>query len=109
MSDGQIGTYLEDIELEALTPYTIVDKATLTQEILRVRRDGYCLVEQELEEGLHSIAAPVIGGRNEVVAAINVSCHASRVSTAVMRREFLPRLLATASEISADIGALRVV
>ena len=44
------------------------------------REHGYALVDQELEHGLRSIAAPVRNRLGEVVAAVNVSSHASRVS-----------------------------
>ncbi len=63
---------------------------------------------QELEEGVRSIAAPIRNGRGEVVAAMNLSCHASRVSVERMLQELKPRLLETASEITERVSALPI-
>lgn len=79
----------------------------LNEAILkRVRADGYSLVDQELEEGGRSIAAPIENRRGQVVAALNISGHASRVTLKKMREEFRPRLLATAREISQAASVL---
>jgi IclR family pca regulon transcriptional regulator len=54
------------------------------------------------------VAAPIRNGKGEVIAAINVSCHASRVDFTRIDEEFRPRLLETAAEISDRASALRV-
>ena len=60
-------------------------------------------MDQELEEGLRSVAAPVRGRDGAVVAAVNVSAHASRASREAVRKTLLPPLLATAQRIEADL------
>ena len=85
--------------LEPLTPRTITDAGALRAELTRARAQGWALVDQELELGLRSIAAP-LRDQNAVVAALNVSAHAARVSLERMRKEFLPQLLDTAARIS---------
>lgn len=58
--------------LEALTPRTITDPRTLAEVLDQVRRQGYASSSGELEEGLITLAAPVlVGGR--AVAAVSVS------------------------------------
>lgn len=59
--------------LEALTPNTITDPGTLHSELATVRERGWCLVDQELEVGLRSIAVPVMSPDGTVAAALNVS------------------------------------
>lgn len=59
--------------LEALTPNTITDPAALRRELDAVRERGWCLVDQELEVGLRSIAVPVLSPDGTVAAALNVS------------------------------------
>jgi IclR family pca regulon transcriptional regulator len=88
--------------LLAATDFT-ADDPELVAKLQRVRRDGYALVDQELEEGLRSIAAPIHDADQRVVAAVNVSAHASRASKDVVRRELLPPLLETARRIEADL------
>ena len=68
-------------------------------------RQGYAIVDQELEEGLRAVAAPIRGAADVGNAAINVSAHASRVSMAALRSEILPELLKAARRIEADLQA----
>ena len=77
---------------------------TLRTELARVRTQGWALVNQELEEGLRAIAAPVRAPSGRVVAAVNVSAHATRTLES-MRRDLVPPLLAAAARISADLPA----
>ena len=66
---------------------------------------GCAIVDQELEEGLRSVAAPIRDRTGRTVAAVNVSAHASRTSLESMRRDLVPALLAAAARISADLPA----
>jgi len=108
LTDGQLDAYISRARFEKLTPHTVIDPAAFRGVIEQTRADGYTLVDQELEEGVRSIAAPVHNSRGEVIAAINVSCHASRIGVARMRKEFRPKVLETAAEISDRVSALRV-
>ena len=83
----------------------IVDHAALRRELARVARQGYALVDQELEDGLRALAAPIRDSRDQVVAAVNVAVHASRWPVDAVRRELLPRLLETAAAIERDVRA----
>jgi len=107
LSDTELDRYIDETKLEPLTRHTITDIDTWREELEKVREQGYALVDQELEEGVRSIAAPITA-RTGVIAAVNVSCHASRVTVSRMRQEFLPRLLETAAEISDQVAALRI-
>jgi IclR family pca regulon transcriptional regulator len=102
---GQEGVeaYLARVRLERLTGRTVASVSALRSELDRVRRQGYAIVDQELEEGLRSMAAPIFDRAGAVTAAVNVSVHASRTSVAAMRAELLPPLLATAERITADL------
>ena len=96
---GQLDAYFEQAVLAPHTDRTVTDEERLRAILTDVRGQGWVLVDQELELGLRSLAAP-LRDRNCVVAALNVSAHAGRVSLQTMRREFLPALLETAAEIS---------
>lgn len=87
------------------TKHTIVSPDRLLKELQRARDRGWSLTDHELEEGLRSIAVPVRGLDGSIVAAINVSAHASRVSADGLRRETLPLLKKTAARVEADIAA----
>ena len=78
----------------ALTPHTITDPAALADLLETVRAQGWCLVDQELELGLVSLAMPLLSRRGEVVGAFNLSGHRQRTSAAAMAERFLPRMRA---------------
>ncbi|MEU3275096.1 IclR family transcriptional regulator C-terminal domain-containing protein [Saccharomonospora sp. NPDC006951] len=88
----------------ALTSHTITSRSALEAELVSVKRQGYALVDQELEEGLRSVAVPIHGPDGKVVAAINLSTHASRTTPESAVAELLPPLLATAKDIEADLA-----
>ncbi|WP_345216403.1 IclR family transcriptional regulator domain-containing protein [Georgenia halophila] len=94
-------------ELEPLTRYTITERSHLLAELDRVRGQGWSVVDEELEEGLRSMAAPVRDGRGVVAAAVNVSTAARRGSVTTMAAEILPHLLEAAAAISDDLAASR--
>lgn len=74
----------------ALTPRTVTDPDRLAEILAAVRAQGYCIVDQELELGLISIAMPLINARGEVVAAFNLSGQVQRSSAEEMAERFLP-------------------
>jgi IclR family pca regulon transcriptional regulator len=100
LPDDELTAYLARAEIRPLTARAIANPEDLHEELLRIREQGWALVDQELEEGLRSIAAPVRDGGGRVVAAVNVSAHASREAVAA---ELLPPLLETAKRIEADL------
>jgi IclR family pca regulon transcriptional regulator len=93
--------------LRALTPETITDERELRAELDRVRAQGWALVDQELEAGLRSVAAPIHDSAGVVVAAINVSANATRTGVEELKAALLPPLLATAEAIERDMAAGR--
>src|SRR3989344_4139235 len=81
--------------------------AGLPDDELQARQQDWCLVNQELEEGLISIAAPLTNRTGQTVAALNISGQANRTSAAVMQERLLPTLLSAARTISRMMGAPR--
>lgn len=97
--------YLTRTDMRPITPRTITDPHKLRTALARVASQGFALVDQELEMGLRSMAVPVHDASGAVVAALNVSMHASRGSGDSARRELLPPLRDTARAIEADFAA----
>jgi IclR family pca regulon transcriptional regulator len=96
---------LERVEIEPLTPTTVPDPDALRDRIERVRNAGWAAVDQELEEGVRSVAVPIRDATGRIAAAMNVSVHATRMTMQALRREVVPRLLRTAEAIEVDLGA----
>jgi DNA-binding IclR family transcriptional regulator len=65
--------------LEALTPRTVTDPARLRRQLEEVRLRGYATIQEELEQGLNAVAAPVRQLNGEVAAALSVSGPSFRV------------------------------
>jgi len=105
MSPDGFEQYLARANLDALTGRTVTDRAALRDIVREVAQQGYAIVDQELEEGLRAIAAPIHDKGGAVTAAINLSAHASRVSMAAMRTDLLPALQETARRIETDLRA----
>lgn len=103
LSEADLDRYLAEATFEPLTAKTVTDPARLREIVLEVGQQGYAIVDQELEEGLRAIAAPIRGSGDGVTAALNVSAHASRVSLEAMRTDLLPAMLETARQIEADL------
>jgi IclR family pca regulon transcriptional regulator len=107
LDDDALEAHLAGLDLEAFTARTVRSVDDLRERVREARRHGYALVDQELEYGLRSVAAPVRDRTGAVVAAVNVSSHASRITRERARRELLPPLLHAVSEIESDLSRTR--
>ncbi|MGC0362344.1 IclR family pca regulon transcriptional regulator [Rhodococcus sp. 27YEA15] len=96
--------YLARVNFAPLTGKTITTADGLRTEIARIRKRGYSIVDQELEEGLRSLAAPIRDAAGDTVAAVNISTQAARYSADAVRSELVPAAVSTADAISADLG-----
>jgi IclR family pca regulon transcriptional regulator len=105
LDTDQLDSYLGRVELRALTPATLVTAPSLRRELDRVRRQRYAVVDQELERGLRSAAAPIRDAAGRVVAAANLGALAGRITVDTLRRRLLPPLRATAESIERDLVA----
>ncbi len=95
--------YLAEAELTKFTPRTITDPRRLRAALEHVRKEGWALVDQELEEGLRSLAVPVRDATGRVVAAVNVSAPVRRGDVRTLVRELLPPVMRAAKDITADL------
>jgi IclR family transcriptional regulator, pca regulon regulatory protein len=97
---------LAGLDLHAYTESTVRDVDELRHALDVVRQRGYAIVDQELEHGLRSAAAPVRDDAGTVLAAVNVSVHASRATIEDIETRFVPPLLEAVERISADYVSL---
>ncbi|NIH79034.1 IclR family transcriptional regulator domain-containing protein [Amycolatopsis viridis] len=104
LGEEGFAAYLEQANLERLTSHTLTSPAALRAELAAVRQQGWALVDQELEEGLRSVAAPIRDRHGTVVAAVNVSTHAGRTARETVVEEMVPPLLAAAKRIEDDLA-----
>ena len=98
--DDQWSDMLSRIKLTKMTDKTVVDKKEFGKILERVRDQGWSFVNQELEIGLMSIAAPVKTSSGTLVGAINIGVPTLRISPEKMVSNVLPKLLRTTTDIS---------
>ena len=66
--------------LQSKTSRTITSRTQLNAELEKVRKIGFAIIDNELEEGLVAVAAPVFGHDGNVVAAISISGPDARIN-----------------------------
>jgi IclR family transcriptional regulator, pca regulon regulatory protein len=99
LPDAALDHWLAAHPLEARTPRTLVRTEDLRQELLRVRQQGYAMVDQELEVGLRTISVPLKNFRGDTVAAMNVSAHAARMRLEDLQERCLPVLMQAQAQL----------
>lgn len=100
---AELAAYLSDLRITRFTDRTVRSADELVERLEEVRRLGYAVVDEELEEGLISLAVPVRGRDGTVVAAVNVSSLVTRVPPGRVRDLLLPSLLRCVAGIEADL------
>ncbi|WP_336367504.1 IclR family transcriptional regulator domain-containing protein [Marinobacter sp. C2H3] len=101
LTDEALTAMLAQVPLHHHTPSSITDPEALRAAIEAVRGQGYCVVDQELDLGLRSVAVPVFDGAGALIGAINISTNAARVSLETLKTVYLPRLQQAAADIRA--------
>lgn len=94
---------LAETSLKKVTPHTISAKTKLEKHLTEARRRGYAWSLEELEVGLHAMAAPIRNRYGDVVAAVSASGPAYRL-TEERLHELSELLVKGAEEISHRIG-----
>ncbi|MCU1438732.1 MAG: IclR family transcriptional regulator [Naasia sp.] len=102
LSPAGLRHYFDTTPLEAITAQTLRTEDALRERLAKVRKRGWAEVDQELEQGLRSIAAPVRGGDGRVFAGLGLS---SATLTVRELRAHVPLLQETAAQISARLGS----
>jgi IclR family pca regulon transcriptional regulator len=105
LSPADLDRYLDRVEMRPLTPRTLVTPAELLTRLAAVKAQGWAMVDQELEDGLRSLSAPVREASGNVIAALGMTGTTATVDTAKMLGEFAPVLIDAAHSISEQLGA----
>jgi IclR family pca regulon transcriptional regulator len=99
LPDPALAAFLDRLAPERLTEHTLTDKRKLREAIEKVRKQGYSLVDQEVEVGFRSLSVPLRRYDGATIAALNIGSRIERVPLAAMRTLHLPLLLRAADEL----------
>lgn len=105
LSDDEVAEIWEASDRSRPTPRTVPDLPALQVKLKEVRHVGYALVDQELELGVRSIAAPLHDASGRTVAAVNISTHVSRTTKQELQSRLVPELLRTAEAIDQALAS----
>ncbi|CAJ0739454.1 Pca regulon regulatory protein [Ralstonia edaphis] len=103
LPEDQLDIALRESDRRPRTQRTMTDVDALKEVIAGVRQQGWALVDQELEEGLISLSAPIRNRAGDIIAAMNISGQANRTSGKQMTKQFLGPLQQAAERISAMV------
>lgn len=104
LTPAQLDEYFDKVPLVALSERTVTGREELRKIIEEARAQGWTLVDQEVEEGVRSLAVPIRSADGRAEAALTVCSHAFRVSVERILDEFLPLVLETSSRITQELA-----
>lgn len=102
LEPAEFAAVLAEPSRSGLPRFLPLDEREFTAELQAVRARGWAVADEELAPGIRSVAVPVRDGAGQVRAAMNVTVHAAETSLATLTDDYLPMLLRTAGEVSAD-------
>jgi IclR family transcriptional regulator, pca regulon regulatory protein len=88
----EIEDLLKRCEIETLTSHSLKTKEEIREELKAVRRVGYAVVDQEVEEGVRSVAVPLLNRSGAPLAAVTLLTNVATVSKKQLVEEKLPVL-----------------
>lgn len=100
---NHIEDFFNNQKLERYTPHTLTSAKTLKDELALIRKRGYAVDNEEREEGLRCIGAPIWDSSGTVVAAISIAGPTVRITTERVR-SFARNVMQSAARISTSLG-----
>jgi len=104
LSEARLDEYFGRVTLAPLNERTVTDEKDLRRIVADARTNGWTLVDQEVEEGVRSLAVPLRSPDGRTEAALTVCSHAFRVSVERVMDEFLPLVQLTSAKVTADLA-----
>lgn len=107
MDEAALASILNQSELKSYTKCTVTNPTRLKKIITDDHKKGWSLINQELEEGLCSIAVPLIDFSGRTIAAMNIGGNVTRTSESDLIKKVLPELQAAANKINTALRMQR--
>jgi DNA-binding IclR family transcriptional regulator len=104
MSEDEINEILPGDTFQAHTDTTITTRKTLKEELEKVAEQGYAIDNEELDLGVHCVAAPIRDYTRRIVGSISVSGPSMRLGEERIVKELVPLVLSASEELSTRLG-----
>lgn len=102
LAPNELDEYLSRVEFKPLGRRTVATPQDLRGRLAKVREAGHALTHNELEDGILSLAVPILDPHGNAIAAISIGSNELRTNPERLRSENLPHVAAAAARISAD-------
>lgn len=89
--------------LKRFTPKTIVSRAVLEAELATIRKNGFAVDDEEMEEGVRCLAVPIFDRRRQCVGALSISGPTTRLTPERVAK-LAPGARLVADELSRQLG-----
>lgn len=101
--EEKLNAFFKEAELNSFTPNTFTKEDELRKELKTIRGQGYAFDNEEHEEGIRCVAAPIFNHQGEVIYAISATGPVSRMSVEKANNS-ISLVKETAQKISERIG-----
>jgi IclR family KDG regulon transcriptional repressor len=91
-------------ELKKFTPSTISDRDKVVEHLALVKELGYAVDDEEWDEGVRCVAAPIYDYTRKVVGAVSISAPSVRMPMEQVKKEYVPMIIEACEEISDRLG-----
>ena len=105
LSPDEGSRWLSKVVIKRYTPRTRTNPLEVEKHLVEVRKQGYALVNQELEVGLRSLGVPIFNKRGSVIAGLSVSVIDGHVKGEMLTKRYLKSLQEAAREITESLPA----
>jgi IclR family pca regulon transcriptional regulator len=100
---GSLERYLRTAELRRYTAATVTDPDILRKRVDEVRKQGWCAVHGEIEDGHSGVSVPLADASGKTIAALNVGLRSGHASPQIIGKTIVPVLREAARSIAASL------
>lgn len=104
MSEEELDHYMPTRELQKFTSHTIGDREELKKQLKTISEQGYAIDNEELDEGVKCVSAPIRDYTRRIIGAVSISGPSMRFSDDRMENELIPLAIKASEEISLKLG-----
>jgi len=104
MSDEEINEILPTAQLKGYTATTFTDRETLKKELKQIAEQGYAIDNEEMDQGVRCVSAPIRDYTRRIVGAISISGPSMRLSDERIKEQLIPLALQASEELSTRLG-----
>lgn len=104
LPEAEARAIVDRSDLTPRTMHSLTDPDAIMAAIAAVRSQGHCVIDQEVELGLRSIAVPIMNVRGQVVAALNIGAAAVQAEPQDLVNLYLSQMLTVQAGLRRVLG-----